>query len=146
MALKTVGSHCLVLQLLIVHWNMWVNNIIVSVPSMILMKSTFYWKNFCYIFDVKRSTYMMMWLQPRGTDVVFFYTPRICSGSSLLSERYGGGSGWVWNWPVDLNLMPRWRMHGTIPPLHHTSSWCAAQLSIGTVLVVPNTYFYALYF
>jgi hypothetical protein len=35
----------------------------------------------------------------------------------------------------------RLRMHGAIPPLPHTSSWCGAQLSTGTTFILSYIVF-----
>jgi hypothetical protein len=38
----------------------------------------------------------------------------------------GGKAAGAWSWALTLQLVPRSRKRGSIPPLHHTSSWRSA--------------------
>jgi hypothetical protein len=83
---------------------------------------------------------MTEWLHPRGMDVD-------SSTSFSLHQHFVQAEA---SSPKDLEVqILRVKLtsehppsaHGTIPPLHHTSPWCAAQLSTRTALVVCNKFF-----
>jgi hypothetical protein len=52
------------------------------------------------------------------------------TGGSFTEDKAVG----AWSWLIISQLVPRWRIHGSIQPLHHTPSWRKALLSTGTTL------------
>jgi hypothetical protein len=75
---------------------------------------------------------------PAGTDISLRHRVQISSGFhpvsySLDTERPfpAGKSSWGMKLTIQLHLVPRFRMHGAIPPLPHTFPSCVAKLGKG---------------
>jgi hypothetical protein len=136
------------------------NNIIVSMPSLILIKSALYWTISCYIFNLNKRlspTYMTKWLQSGRNGCrflaeawIFLYINTL---SRLVLECRQPPVWKIWRlkWlgvkltsehTSSVKVKNAWE---TIPPFHHTSSLCAAQLRTGTALVIQvRTYIHIL--